>query len=347
MENRRPFGTAPDGKEVELLTLRDGGLTCEIITYGGALRSLLVPDREGKAVDVLLGFDTLDAYVAHTKHLGALIGRYANRIGGARFTLNGKDYPLQANNGPNHLHGGPTGFDRQVWTVEALSENAVTLSLFSPDGHEGYPGDLTVQVTYTLSGGALSLDYEARAGADTICNLTNHAYFNLSGHQSGPVDDQIMELPAQFYTPTDAGSIPTGEIASVEGTPMDLRKGLPIGQRVDEDFPQLQMAGGYDHNWVLPGPAGELRLAARTKSPKTGIVMETLTTLPGVQFYSANYLDGCPAGKGGAHYAKRGAFCLETQLFPDSPHYAHFPSPILRKGEVFRSETVYRFSTED
>lgn len=339
----RPFGTLPDGQPVALITLRKGRLSCEILTYGGALRSLTVPDRQGGEVDVLLGLPTLEDYLRQDKFLGALIGRYANRIGDSRFTLNGKEYPLRANDGKNHLHGGPVGFDKQVWTVSEGDADFVTLTLHSPDGQEGYPGDLDVSVTYRLTEDSIVLDYRATSSADTLCNLTNHAYFNLSGHQSGPVTAQGIQIYAQSYTTTDAGSIPTGEIAPVEGTPMDLRFGRAIGERVDEDFDQLTMAGGYDHNYVVDGPAGVLRPAARAWSPDTGITMEVLTTQPGIQFYSGNYLDGCPAGKDGAPYARRWAFCLETQTFPDAPNKPQFPSALLVKGEEYHQTTVYRF----
>ena len=339
----RPFGTLPDGQPVALITLRKGRLSCEILTYGGALRSLTVPDRQGGEVDVLLGLPTLEDYLRQDKFLGALIGRYANRIGDSRFTLNGKEYPLRANDGKNHLHGGPVGFDKQVWTVSEGDADIVTLTLHSPDGQEGYPGDLDVSVTYRLTEDSIVLDYRATSSADTLCNLTNHAYFNLSGHQSGPVTAQGIQIYAQSYTTTDAGSIPTGEIAPVEGTPMDLRFGRAIGERVDEDFDQLTMAGGYDHNYVVDGPAGVLRPAARAWSPDTGITMEVLTTQPGIQFYSGNYLDGCPAGKDGAPYARRWAFCLETQTFPDAPNKPQFPSALLVKGEEYHQTTVYRF----
>ena len=343
--DRRPFGVMPDGAAVERLTLKNGPLSCDVITYGGALQSLVVPDRAGRPTDVLLGFDTLEDYLRHDKFLGAIIGRYANRIGGASFPLGGKVWPLRANDGANHLHGGPQGFDKKVWRAESLAENAVTLSLRSPDGEEGYPGNLTVQVTYTLTGDALEIGFRAECDADTLCSLTNHAYFNLSGHQSGTVEDQIIRLFPASYAPIGAGNIPTGEIAGVEGTPMDLRRGLPIGRRIDEDFAQLKLAGGYDHTWVLDGPDGELKPTAQAMSPRTGIVMDVLTTLPGVLFYSGNYLDGCPAGKGGAPYAKRWGFCLETQYFPDSPHHPAFPSAVLRKGERYDHKTVFRFST--
>ena len=346
MEQQRiPFGTMPDGTEVELISLAQGALACRILTYGGAIQSLTAPDRTGEPVDVVLGFDSLEDYRAQDKYIGALIGRYGNRIGGASFSLNGREYPLAANDGDvNHLHGGLQGFDKQVWRVEALSDASLTLALDSPDGQEGYPGGLSVQVTYTLTGEGLAIDYRARSDRDTLCNLTNHAYFNLSGHGSGPVAGQVVQLFASRYTPTVPGSIPTGELSPVEGTPMDLRQGLPIGQRVDEDFPQLTMAGGYDHNWCIDGADGSLRLAARAWSGETGISMETWTTQPGVQFYSGNYLDGCPAGKGGAPYAKRWGFCLETQHYPDSPHHPNFPSTVLPAGEEYRQRTEYRFA---
>lgn len=342
-----PFGTMPDGTPVELYTLAAGALSCQIITFGGSLQSLRVPDRSGKPVDVLLGFDALEPYRTHGKSLGALVGRYANRIGGAKFSLNGQTYQLAANNnGVNHLHGGLVGFNQRVWTVEEAGDDRLALSLFSPDGEEGYPGNLTVRVTYTLTEEGLTIGYRAECDRDTVCNLTNHAYFNLSGHDSGPVLDQTIQLLADRYTPTDPLSIPTGEIAPVEGTPMDLRRTAPIGARIGEDFPQLLQAGGYDHNWIPNGEAGTLRPIARAASPATGISMEVLSTLPGVQFYTGNYLDGCPAGKGGAAYANRWGFCLETQFYPDSPNHATFPSCVLRAGEVFDHTAAFRFHVE-
>ncbi len=342
-----PFGVMPDGTAVELYTLTAGALSCGVITFGGSLQSLRVPDRTGKPVDVLLGFDTLEPYRTHGKSLGALVGRYANRIGGAKFTLNGETYHLAANNnGVNHLHGGRVGFNQRVWTVEDAGDSRLTLSLFSPDGEEGYPGNLTVRVTYTLTEEGLTIRYEAECGGDTVCNLTNHAYFNLSGHDSGPVLDQIIQLLADRYTPTDPLSIPTGEIAPVEGTPMDLRAPAPIGARIGENFPQLLQAGGYDHNWIPGGEPGTLRPIARAFSEETGVSMEVLSTLPGVQFYTGNYLDGCPAGKGGAPYANRWGFCLETQFYPDSPNHENFPSCVLRPGEVFDHTAAFRFSAK-
>lgn len=341
---RKPFGVMPDGTQVEEIILQKGALTCCILTYGGAVRALTVPDSRGETIDVVLGLDTLADYRKQDKYLGALVGRYANRIGRASFTLGEVEYPLAANNGVNHLHGGLEGFDKKVWKVENNTDDTLTLSLHSPDGQEGYPGNLDVRVTYTLTEAGLAIDYWAQCDQDTLCNLTNHTYFNLAGHASGPVTDQYIQIFAQSYTPTVPGSIPTGEIAPVEGTPMDLRDGLPIGLRSDEDFPQLTMAGGYDHNWVIDGAAGSLRRAARAWCKDTGIALEAWTTQPGVQFYAGNFLDGCPAGKGGAPYGNRWGFCLEAQHYPDSPHHAEFPSTVLRAGTEYHEKTEYRFS---
>lgn len=352
-ENRRIFGRTPDGAVVEEFTLRalgpeDGGHVCKVITYGGAVRSLIMPDRDGKPVDVVLGFDTLEDYMAQGKYMGALVGRYANRIGGAGFTLDGKEFHLAANDGENSLHGGNAGFDKQVWTVEEFGGSAVTLSLVSPDMQEGYPGTLRVTVTYTLSDGGLAVVYRARCDRDTVCNLTSHSYFNLSGHNSGGVEGQYIRLFASRYTPIRPGLIPTGEIAPVDGTPMDLRRAQRIGQHINDPFDQLAMAGGYDHNWAIDG-CGKwpLQRAAAAWSPDTGIAMDVSTSLPGVQFYAGNFLDGCPRGKEGAVYGGRHGFCLETQFFPDSPNRPEFPSCVLKAGEEYHSTTVYSFSHLD
>jgi len=298
MSNRRKiFGTMPDGTAVEELTLQEGGITCSLLTYGGAVRTLTVSGKNGP-VDVALGFDCLEDYRKQDKFLGALVGRYANRIGGARFTLEGKEYLLAANdNEVNHLHGGLVGFDKKVWTVEAQRSNAVTLSLTSPDGEEGYPGTLQVKVTYTVKNGGLELSYEAVTDRTTVCNLTNHTYFNLSGHDSGPVTDQLIQIHAGRCTSAGAGLIPTGEIAPVDATPLDLRTPTPIGARIDEPFEQLKLGGGYDHNWVIDGWDGTLRPAARAVSPATGITLEAETTLPGIQFCAGNFPAGQPARK--------------------------------------------------
>jgi aldose 1-epimerase len=336
----------PDGTTVERIVLRAEKLSCAVLTYGGAVQSLWVPDRTGRPVDVVLGFDRLEDYRAQDKYIGALVGRYANRIGGSYFTLNGVGYPLYANDGANHLHGGKSGFDKRVWTVEDLSDNAVTLSLVSLDGDEGYPGTLRVQVTYRLSGDGLTLEYEAVSDRDTLCNLTNHSYFNLAGHDSGPMTDQTIQLFAGQYTPADAASIPYGTVEPVDGTPMDLRRAQPIGAHIDDDFEQLRQARGYDHNWVVDGPADQLRPVARAFCQETGIALEMEATLPGVQFYSGNYLNGCPAGKGGAPYDDRWGFALESQFYPNSPNCPAFPQAVLPAGKVWRNVARFRFLTE-
>ncbi len=342
-ENIRAFGSLPDGGEVLCVSLRGGGLECEVLNYGGALRSLVVPSRRGP-LDVALGFDSVEAYREQAGFCGALVGRCANRIGGARFTLGGREYRLPQNDGGNHLHGGPAAFDKRLWTIEEAAEGRLTLSLVSEDGDAGYPGRLDVRVSYTLADGALEIDYFAVSDADTVCNLTSHAYFNLSGHASGPVNAQRVCVFADAYTPADAALIPTGELATVEGTPMDLRGGVVIGEGADLPFEALRLAGGYDHNWAVNGRPGVLRPAARAESDETGVRMEVLTTQPGVQLYTGNGMDGFPRGKGGAPYARRWGFCLETQAFPNAVNQPNFPSPVLKKGEEYRHKTVFRFS---
>lgn len=343
---RRLFGTTPTGEPVELLTLECGKLSCSILTFGAAIQSLIVPDRAGDRVDVALGYDTLEEYMTQGGYLGAVVGRYGNRIAKGRFTLHDKEYTLAVNNnGVNHLHGGNVGFSHRVWKVEELTGSRAVLSLDSPDGEEGYPGHLTARITYTLTEEGLELHYEAVTDRDTPCNLTNHNYFNLSGHASGSAMDQVVTIFAQKYIPTDATSIPLGEMAPVEGTPMDFRTPRAIGERVEEPFLQLQQAKGYDHSYVIDGQQGTLRPAAMAFSAKTGIHMTAETTLPGMQFYSANYLTE-RKGKGGALYAPHHAFCLETQFFPDSPNQPAFPSAILKAGERFDHTTRFLFSAE-
>ena len=341
---KQVFGILPDGREVLQYTITDGVCACEILSWGAAVRAIRVPDREGNLADVVLGFDSMEDYLRQTWYIGAIVGRYANRIGGASFPLEGKTYPVAKNDGENHLHGGLIGFDKKLWTVEEAAEDALTLSLVSPDMEEGYPGTLKVQVRYTLKNGALRIDYRAETDKPTLCNLTNHCYFNLDGQGSGDVLSQTIKINATRYTPTDAGSIPTGELAAVEGTPMDLREETEIGLRIDEDFVQLRQAGGYDHNWV-PDGAG-LREVACAKSEKTGITLRVETDQPGLQFYSGNYLDGSLPGKGGKVFGRRSGFCLETQNFPDAPHHKNFPSAELHPGEIYETTTVYRFIAE-
>lgn len=343
---RRPFGMTPSGEQVELLHLKKGAISCNILTWGATLQALFIPNREGKETDVVLGYDSLEEYMSQDGYLGAVVGRYANRVAKGKFKLNGKEYSLAINNGPNHLHGGLVGFSHRVWQVDELAEDRAVLCLDSPDGEEGYPGHLKVKVTYTLLEQGLEIHYGAVGDADTPCNLTNHSYFNLSGQGSGSVLDQEIALSAARYTPTDETSIPTGELALVEGTPMDLRQMTKIGAHEDDMFPQLCQAKGYDHNYVIDGTSGVLRPAARAYSRQTGIRMEVKTTLPGIQLYTANYLEEGRRGKAGAQYGPRHGFCLETQFFPDSLNRPAFPSAILPAGKVYDHKTQFLFSIE-
>lgn len=338
-----PFGISPTGEPVSLITLKNETLCCQIITYGAAVRALFVPDRNGDLVDVVLGYDTLEEYVRRDGYLGATVGRFANRIAKGRFSLNGTQYTLACNNGNHHLHGGPTGFSYRVWDITQLQADSVVLSLASADGEEGYPGNLNVSVTYILKEHALMIRYQAVSDADTPCSLTNHSYFNLAGHSSGDVLGQQITVFADQYTPSDAESIPVGTLELVEGTPMDLRTPTPIGKHIDEPFQQLKQAWGYDHNYVVNGEFGTLRVAAHAYCEKTGISMEVSTTMPGLQFYTANFIgEGCP-GKGGCSYGPRHGFCLETQQFPDALNQPAFPSAILKAGETYDQVTVFTF----
>ncbi len=346
--SRSTFGQLPDGRMVELFQLRNAaGMEVEVINYGAIIRALRVPDRAGILGDVVLGFDSLSGYLQPHPYMGAVVGRYANRIGGARFVLEGTTYELAANDGPNHLHGGIKGFDKVLWQAEPFSngtESGVRFTYVSPDGEEGYPGTLHVAVTYTLTDtNALVIDYEATTDKPTIVNLTQHAYFNLAGQ--GDILNHELQIFADFFTPVDERLIPTGEILSVAGTPFDFRQAQRIGARIHAADVQLQRGRGYDHNFVLQRrERGTLELAARVYEPTTGRGMTVYTTEPGLQFYGGNFLDGSLQGKGGRVYALRTGFCLETQHFPDSPNKTHFPSPVLRPGETYRSRTVYAFS---
>jgi aldose 1-epimerase len=345
----RGFGTTADGKAVSQYTLRNAsGATIKVITYGGIITEIHVPDKDGKLDDVTLGFDSLKGYLAGHPYFGALVGRYANRIGKGRFTLDGKEYTLATNNGPNHLHGGTKGFDKVVWeaTMHGVKTQGpyVTLHYLSRDGEEGYPGNLDLTVTYTWSDkNELTIDYTATADKPTPINLTNHAYFNLAGIHGGDILGHELMIPAEKYTPTDDTLIPTGKIEPVEGTPFDFRTQKAIGK----DIAQIKADPvGYDLNYVLNNNDQKLVLAARVTEPKTGRVMEVHTTQPGIQFYSGNFLDGSLNGKGGVAYKKHYGFCLETQHFPDSPNHPNFPSTILKPGETFKSTTRYTFSAK-
>jgi aldose 1-epimerase len=345
--DKAEFGKMPDGTAIEAYTLvNSAGASAKVITYGATLTELHVPDKNGKMGDVVLGFDNLEGYTTGPHpFFGATIGRYGNRIAKGKFTLDGKEYQLAINNAPNTLHGGPTGFDKRLWKAEPLEAKdgaAVQFTYLSKDGEENYPGNLSVTVTYTLTNtNELKLQYTAVTDKDTVVNLTNHSYFNLAGAGSGDMLKHVLYLNADNYTPVDSTLIPTGEIASVAGTPLDFRKPTEIGARIGE----IKDIGGYDHNFVLNGKAGTLRIAARVTEPTTGREMEVLTTEPGVQFYSAIHLDGIK-GKGGLTYSKYGALCLETQHFPDSPNRPNFPSVVLKPGMKFYSETIYKFSAK-
>lgn len=345
------FGKSKSGEEVALYTLQNAkGMQVAVSAWGATVVSIKVPDRSGNMGDVVLGFDSLDGYLNTNPFFGASIGRYGNRIGKGKFTLDGKQYTLPLNNGENHLHGGPLGFDKKLWRAREVNSklgHGVELKYTSPDGEQGYPGTLNVTVTYTLTdANELRIDYQATTDKPTVVNLTNHSYFNLAGEGSGDILGHTVMIKAARFTPTDAGLIPTGEIRSVKGTPFDFTTPHTIGERINASDEQLKFGKGYDHNWVLDGEAGKLRLAARVSEPKTGRVMEVLTTEPALQFYSGNFLDGTNRGKGGKVYQHRSAFCMETQHYPDSPNHPNFPSTTLRSGQQYHTSTIYRFSTE-
>jgi aldose 1-epimerase len=342
--DRVVFGKMPDGTVIDAYTLKNAhGSWAKVITYGATLTELYVPDKTGKPGDIVLGFSDLDGYLSNHPYFGATVGRYANRIAKGHFTLDGKEYSLFLNNGPNSLHGGKVGFNRRVWKAEILpgmTAAAVRFTYLSKDGEEGYPGNLNVSVTYTLTNtNELKLTYRAETDKDTPLNITNHSYFELGGPGKNILDETLY-LNASEYTPVDATLIPTGEIKPVKGTPLDFTKPTLIGARINE----LKEVGGYDHNLVVDGKAGKLRLAARASDPTSGRQMELWTTEPGVQFYSALNLDGKIVGKSGISYPKFGALCLETQHYPDSPNQPTFPSSIVHPGTPFTSETIYKFS---
>jgi aldose 1-epimerase len=345
------FGTMPDGTAVDIYTLTNAnGCEAKITNYGGIVVSLKVPDRDGHLSDVVLGFDAFEPYLGAHPHFGALIGRYGNRIGKAKFTLDGVDYELAANNGENHLHGGLEGYDKKLWQADILKDDAgeaLRLRYVSEDMEEGYPGELSVEVIYRLTAdNGLRIDYRATTDKKTIVNLTHHSYFNLKDAGASNILDHEMMIAADRFTPVDAGLIPTGELQSVEGSPMDLRQPVPIGAHIGDDYEQLEFGGGYDHNWVLNNRDGTLALAARVHEPTTGRVMEVWTTEPGLQFYSGNFLDGSQVGKGGVQYGHRSGFCLETQHYPDSPNKPEFPPTVLEPGDIYTKTTIYKFSVK-
>jgi aldose 1-epimerase len=346
---RQPFGQTTDGTPVELFTLRnDKGVEARISNYGGIIVSLKVPDRNGKIGDVVLGYDTLAEYIKSSPYFGCLVGRYGNRIARGHFTLNGQQYTLATNNGPNALHGGIKGFDKVVWTpriVTTAGGSALELRYLSKDGEEGYPGNLSVTAVYSMTAdNGLKLDYTATTDRDTVLNLTQHSYFNLAEH--GDVLNHVVMIPADRFTPVDSTLIPTGELKPVEGTPFDFRTPTAIGARIGQEDEQLKFGNGYDHNWVLNKAMGKLGLMARVYEPTTGRVLEVLSTEPGLQFYTGNFLDGTLTGKGGWTYQFRNAFCMEPQHYPDSPNHPNFPSVVLKPGQVYRNTIMYRFSVQ-
>jgi aldose 1-epimerase len=342
---QQPYGVAHSGAYADLYTLtNDQGVIITLTNYGGIITTLQTPDREGQPGDIVLGYDKLEEYVARNPFFGCLVGRYANRIANASFMLKGRHYTLAQNNGQNHLHGGTVGFDKVLWAAEPFTTPAtvgVKLTYASADGEEGYPGNLAVTVVYTLTNdNEFHIDYSATTDQTTIINLTNHTYFNLAGQ--GSILDHVMQIHADSFTPVNKSLIPTGEIQSVAGTPLDFRTPTPIGARIDQEDEQLGYGGGYDHNWVIAGTPGELRSAAFVSEPTSGRTLEVLTTQPGVQFYSGNVLPTL-TGKGGKSYTRRSGFCLETQHFPDTPNQPTFPSAQLEPGERYEETTIWKF----
>ena len=344
---QQPFGTTDDGAAVDLYTLTNAhGIAVRITNYGATVVSIATPDRHGTMGDIVLGFDDFERYKTNASFLGVVVGRYGNRIAKGRFSLDGTEYTLATNNGPNHLHGGVRGFDKVVWnarSIETPDGSAVELEYLSRDGEEGYPGNLSAKVVYTLTDeDELRIDYSATTDKKTIVNLTNHSYFNLAG--SGDILAHEVEINADRFTPVDATLIPTGILQPVEGTPFDFRRPTAIGARIGEPDEQLGFAGGYDHNFVLNREGEGVSLAARVTDPGSGRTLEVRTTEPGVQFYTGNFLDGSIRGKGGQMYQKRAGFCLETQHFPDSPNHPEFPSTVLEPGQRYETTTVFAFS---
>lgn len=345
------YGTMPDGQKAKIFTLTNkNGLVAKVTEYGAILVSMQVPDKTGKLADITHGYNSLEGWLTNTSYFGSTVGRFGNRIKDGKFSLDGKEYQLAKNNDPGgipcHLHGGLKGFDKVLWSGKATADNGVEFSYVSKDGEEGYPGNLSVKVTYTLNDDN-ELKWEAKATTDapTVVNLVHHSYWNLSGDPAQSIKDQILMLNAENFLPTDIGLIPTGKIAPVAGTPMDFTRPTAIGARIDEEFEALKFGGGYDHAWVLKKGDG-IRLAARLKDPKSGRVMEISTNQPAVQFYTGNFLDGKVAGKGGVKYAKRTALCLETEGFPDAPNQKSFPSAVLRPNDVYTHTLIHRFCVE-
>jgi aldose 1-epimerase len=337
-----------DGEQVSLYTLKSGNIGMKVTNYGARVVALCVPGKDGKPVDVALGYNSVDEYVNNKEYFfGAAIGRYGNRIGDARFSLDSVEYTLAANDGKNHLHGGVKGYCDVVWKANQISESKIEFTYLSANGEEGYPGNLSITMTYELTpADEFKIDYKATTDQKTVCNLTNHTYFNLSGEGNETINDHLLTIYADSTTPVDPTLIPTGEIAPVAGTPMDFTKATAIGERVDADFEQLKFGKGYDHNWVINKKGEGIELAATVVSPVTGIKLDVLTDQPGIQFYGGNFLDAAVSGKSGKPYVYRSAFCLETQHFPDSPNKPEFPSVVLEPGQTYTHTCIYKFSIQ-
>lgn len=342
------FGKLPDNREVLQYTLTNSaGISAQVIDYGATITSLRVPDRSGKMDDVVLGYDSLQGYIDGTAYFGAIVGRYGNRIGKGQFQLDGKQYQLTINDGENHLHGGKIGFNKVLWQSKLLSPSSVELQYIGKDGEEGYPGTVTLKVTYTLTDkNELRINYEGTTDKPTILNPTQHSYFNLSGSFTNTILDHVLTIEADRFTPVDKGLITTGQLAEIANTPLDFRTPTAIGARINDPLEQMAFGKGYDHNWVLRGTAGQLRKAVELYEPKSGRLMTMYTDQPGVQFYSGNFLDGAARGKNGVAYQHRTGLCLEAQAYPDTPNKPQFPSVTLRPGQVYRQTTVYQFSTK-
>lgn len=344
--NEDSFRGVHDGKPTSLYTLRNNnGMVAQVTNYGAIIVSIFVPDSKGNFADVVQGYDNIADYISmNSPYMGAVCGRCANRIEKGRFTLNGKQYTLAVNNGPNHLHGGIRGFDKVVWNVADASDVSVRMEYFSADGEEGYPGNLKTTLTYTLTGAnELRMELHATTDRTTLVNLAGHSYFNLAGEGSGSIYDHELMINGKFFTPTDETNIPTGEIISVRGTPFDFTIPKKIGRDIDMDDEQIRFGAGYDHNWVLDHPAGTVGLAATVFDPSSGRILEVHTSQPGLQLYTANWIDN-EKGKSGKVYQKRWAYALETQHFPDAVNKPHFPSTVLNPGEEYRHTCIYKFS---
>ena len=350
MVKKELFGTLQNGDEIYSYVLTNkNNMSAEIINYGATVVKLSAPDRNGKIEDIILGYDSLSSYVNGSSFFGGIVGRYGNRIAKGRFTLDGKEYQLPINNPPNSLHGGTIGFNKRVWKAKELSGDipAVEFTYLSPDGEEGYPGDLTISVTYSLTDeNGLKIDYKATTDKPTILNPTNHCYFNLTGNPNNTILNHVLMINADKFTPVDSTLIPTGQLEDVANTPMDFRKPKTIGKDINDDFQQLKFAGGYDHNWVLNNYNGSVREVVTLYDSTSGRYMEVLTDQPGIQFYSGNFLNGKDRGKDGIYYKFRTGLCLECQHYPDSPNKDNFPSVVLRPGETYTQTTIYKFSVK-